>query len=681
MAEITELSMLYEIASVSFTASFDSEKNLVQEISEKAISLLGIRSFALINEDKRGPERVLTSWGFINTDELTEKLNQNKPNQFHFSFSINNKKYTLFMEHVYPIKEKEKKLYLIFGQQVKNALLIAGNIAKLKWTEDRLTKINNCFCNFGPDYRKNIRHLTELCGNILNGACAIYKYFNDNIVSVGAHWNLPSDYISVPEPENHICYNILKINENQIFNIRNLQNTPYAQKDPNIIRCQWQTCVGKAVKCKNNFIGAICVFYQKDFILNEEDEKFLEIIISAIRIEEEHYLTEKALKRSNEQLVQAQKMEAVGRLAGGIAHDFNNLLTAIRGYSELLLANIQDDNSCREDIEEIKKAADRGASLTKQLLAFSRKQAIQPQIVNLNTVITDMDKMLKRLIGENIELRLFLNPDIINIKVDPGQIGQMIVNLAINALDAMPEGGKLIIETNNVKLDESYISEHLTAKPGDYVMLAVSDTGCGMDAETQSHIFEPFFTTKEKDKGTGLGLATIYGIVKQHNGHIYVYSEAGKGTVFKIYLPQFKENIVPEQEQKTLQSMRNEETILVVEDEDSIRILIDKILKKNGYRVLTANNGTEAISICEQYKEPIHLMLVDVGLPEIKGTELAKRLLIIKPEMKLLFMSGYTDSHIIDYDLLSKESPFIQKPFTPDILAKKIREVLNDKVH
>ena len=212
-------------------------------------------------------------------------------------------------------------------------------------------------------------------------------------------------------------------------------------------------------------------------------------------------------------------------------------------------------------------------------------------------------------------------------------------------------------------------------------MLAVSDTGCGMDAETQSHIFEPFFTTKEKDKGTGLGLATIYGIVKQHNGHIYVYSEAGKGTVFKIYLPQFKENIVPEQEQKTLQSMRNEETILVVEDEDSIRILIDKILKKNGYRVLTANNGTEAISICEQYKEPIHLMLVDVGLPEIKGTELAKRLLIIKPEMKLLFMSGYTDSHIIDYDLLSKESPFIQKPFTPDILAKKIREVLNDKVH
>jgi PAS domain S-box-containing protein len=382
-------------------------------------------------------------------------------------------------------------------------------------------------------------------------------------------------------------------------------------------------------------------------------------------------------KQLEDQLRQSQKMEAVGQLAGGIAHDFNNLLTAITGYSSLGLQQIDKNHRISGYLEEIKKAGDRAANLTRQLLAFSRKQILQPLPLNLNDVVSDINKLLQRLIGEDIQLSVKLGLELRRIKVDPGQIEQVLVNLAVNARDAMPRGGKLTIETANVELGQEYASRRVGLQPGRYVLLAVSDNGVGMDEETEERIFEPFFTTKGKDKGTGLGLSTVYGIVKQSGGHISVYSEVGQGTTFKIYLPEYDAPETTALAPVPDASRRGWETVLLVEDEDVVRGLARKVLEQEGYSVLEASRGEEALSLCADYDQPIHLLLTDVVMPETSGKEVADRLRILRPEIKVLFMSGYTDEAIVHHGMLDAKVEFIQKPFTPVGLARKVRQVID----
>ncbi len=384
-----------------------------------------------------------------------------------------------------------------------------------------------------------------------------------------------------------------------------------------------------------------------------------------------------ARKELEQQFRQAQKMEAVGRLAGGVAHDFNNLLTIINGYSQLLLEKLEPASPLRAQAVEIQKSGERAAELTQQLLAFSRRQVLSPQILDLNQVVLDTHKMLRRLIGEDIDCRIVLHPELWKGKADPGQIAQIIMNLGVNARDAMPQGGTLTIETSNIELTEAYTSSHVEITPGRYVVLSVGDTGVGMDRETQSHIFEPFFTTKEQGKGTGLGLATVYGIVKQSGGHIWVYSELGKGSTFKIYLPSVEEEVSssppPGERRKTY---RGTETILVVEDDAAVRQLVADVLKAQGYRVLAAGDPEEAARTSTRYGQTIDLLLTDLVMPKLNGRQLAEHLAFLRPKMKVMFMSGYTDDAIVRRGLLRPGVAFIQKPFTPQALVRKVRGVL-----
>ncbi|MGO8990811.1 MAG: PAS domain S-box protein [bacterium] len=378
-----------------------------------------------------------------------------------------------------------------------------------------------------------------------------------------------------------------------------------------------------------------------------------------------------------DQLRQSQKMEAIGRLAGGVAHDFNNLLTVIKGYCQLSLAEMKESTPLRDALEVINKATEKAADLTRQLLAFSRRQIMEVRVLDLNTHLQNLDKMLRRIIGEDIELVTLLGEDIGRVKADPGQIEQVVMNLAVNAKDAMSKGGKLIIETANTELDEAYAHTHVAVTSGRYVMIAVSDTGAGMEPEVRDRVFEPFFTTKGKGKGTGLGLSTVYGIVKQSNGNIWVYSEPGKGTTFKIFLPRVDEPADNLRAQAAGEEFsRGSETILVVEDDKEVRNLAVRILKRQGYTVLDGSYGDEALNVCRNHQGPIHLLLTDVVMPGMSGRELAKRLESFHPEMKVLYMSGYTDDAIVMHGVLVQGVNYIQKPFTVDALAKKVREVL-----
>ena len=391
-------------------------------------------------------------------------------------------------------------------------------------------------------------------------------------------------------------------------------------------------------------------------------------------------LAQTARQELEQQLRQSQKMEAIGRLAGGVAHDFNNLLTAINGYSSLALQRANPDDRLRGYLEEIKKAGERAATLTRQLLAFGRKQMLKPVVLNLNDVVSDLNKMLRRLIGEDIRFNARFDPDLKPIKADPGQIEQVLVNLVVNSRDAMPQGGNLTIETANFESDAEFAGKHLGLAPGHYVMLAVSDSGCGMDDKTKARIFEPFFTTKEKGRGTGLGLSTVYGIVKQSGGTVWVYSEQGKGSVFKVYFPQMQEDA--EFSKPVLVETpvpRGSETILLVEDEDVVRGLARKILEQAGYDVLDARGGDEAIRLCHELPGPIHLLLTDVVMPESSGREIAECLAKLRPSTRVLYMSGYTDDAIVHHGVLDSDVEFIQKPFTPLALARKVREVLDAK--
>jgi len=380
-----------------------------------------------------------------------------------------------------------------------------------------------------------------------------------------------------------------------------------------------------------------------------------------------------------DQFRQAQKMEAVGRLAGGIAHDFNNLLTVITSYSELLLLDLREDDPLRGNVVEVRKAAITAATLTRQLLAFSRQQVLELRVLDLNDIVTGARKMLQRLIGEDVELVTVLAPGAWRVRADAGQVEQVIMNLAVNARDAMPNGGTLTLETANVEFDEEYLREHFGAKPGRYVMLAVSDTGVGMSEKTKSRIFEPFFTTKEAGKGTGLGLATVYGIVKQSRGFIWVYSEEDRGSTFKIYLPMAEGDQQIAAPKPRAAIGRGSETVLLVEDSAAVRTAVRQALERQGYTVVEAPGGATAVALAESYRKPIDLLLTDVVMPEMSGRELAERLQGARPGLSVLFMSGYTDDAVVRRGVLERGTAYIQKPFSPEDLSRKVREVLDTR--
>jgi two-component system cell cycle sensor histidine kinase/response regulator CckA len=384
-------------------------------------------------------------------------------------------------------------------------------------------------------------------------------------------------------------------------------------------------------------------------------------------------------KRIEEQLRQAQKMEAVGQLAGGVAHDFNNLLTVINGYGEMLLNQLSNNDSLREAVSEMTKAGERAAALTRQLLAFSRKQVLAPSVLDLNSVVIDLEKMLRRIIGEDIRLTTKLQSPLDPVKVDRGQMEQVILNLVVNARDAMPKGGQLLLQTRNVYLSEEYTRDHPYTRPGHYVVFAVSDTGHGMTPEVKAHIFEPFFTTKGPGVGTGLGLATVYGIVKQSGGSIEVISGPGAGTTFEIYLPRVERAMRTSKSQAGTKrpAPLGSETVLLVEDEDAVRTLSKLILRQSGYTILEASNAEEALAVARRHTQAIHLVVTDVVMPEVGGRELTERLLDIHPEMRVLFVSGYTDDAVFRHGVSEAEVNFLQKPFTPLALASKVREVLD----
>jgi PAS domain S-box-containing protein len=385
-------------------------------------------------------------------------------------------------------------------------------------------------------------------------------------------------------------------------------------------------------------------------------------------------------KLLEEQLLQAQKMEAVGRLAGGIAHDFNNILTAIKSYSELLIEDMATEKGRVEDVQEIREAADRAANLTRQLLAFSRQQMLRPRVLDLNSTVRDLKSMLDRLIGANIELKTKLSPDIGMITADPGQIEQVLVNLVVNASDAMTDGGRIDMETANVDLDDEYARTHVATPAGPYVMLSVSDTGHGMSRETQARLFEPFFTTKEKGKGTGLGLSTVYGIVKQSGGSIWVYSEPDRGTTFKIYLPRVNETADLPVPVPVTNGKGGDETILLVEDEDAVREVASRILRRHGYTVVEARNGTDALRQFTDGGSEFDLIVTDIVMPEMGGLELAQRVREWSPNARILFTSGYTEDAVLRRNFLDPGAEFVEKPFTPARLAQRAREVLDGPV-
>ena len=384
-------------------------------------------------------------------------------------------------------------------------------------------------------------------------------------------------------------------------------------------------------------------------------------------------------RRLEEQYHQAQKMESLGRLTGGVAHDFNNLLTAINGFAELLQMRLPPDDPQQPMVSSILHSGQRAADLVRQLLAFSRKQIIEPEILDLNAVVANMDKMLRRVIGEDIQLKTVLAPDLWSVKIDPTQLEQIVVNLAVNARDAMPDGGRLTIETANVFLDGAYMATHVEAQAGQHVRLAISDSGVGISEEAMAQIFEPFFTTKELGRGTGLGLATVHGIVKQNGGDIQVYSEQDVGTTFKVYLPSAveigSEKTFPEIE---VEIPTGHETVLLVEDDATVRSLVQRVLQSLGYNLLEAEGGQEALQIAAGYDDFIHLLLTDVVMPDINGKKLAEELLQTRPDLKVLFMSGYTDNAIAHHGVLDPGTAFVQKPFSPTVIAHRIREVLDE---
>jgi PAS domain S-box-containing protein len=446
------------------------------------------------------------------------------------------------------------------------------------------------------------------------------------------------------------------------------------EQDDDFYRQMWKTLLGGAA-WTGQFVNR-----RQDGTLFEE-----EATISPVRDATGQVVNYVAVKRDitnekrlEQQLFQSQKMEAIGRLAGGVAHDFNNLLGVITGYGELVLGRLPDDDPLEKKIKQILIAAERAAGLTRQLLAFSRQQVLQPRILDLNAVVSQMEQMLQRLIGEDVDLSTRLEPHLGSVKADPGQMEQVLMNLAVNARDAMPEGGQITVETQNVSIDADSVGTHSSTPMGRYVMLAVTDTGSGMAATTQARIFEPFFTTKEVGKGTGLGLSTVYGIVKQSDGYIWVYSEIGVGTTFKIYLPRTDEEAQAAPPETARSEPGGAETVLLVEDEPSLRDLLSEVLGDNGYSVLVARSGAEAVEIAAKHAGAIQIMVTDVIMPGMTGPKIAELVAPTRPEMKVLFMSGYSDESVTRHGLVGPGRAFLSKPFGPDVLLRRVRESLDE---
>jgi signal transduction histidine kinase len=449
------------------------------------------------------------------------------------------------------------------------------------------------------------------------------------------------------------------------------------------LRRGFRTCAVFPLRAGGDARGVFVLYCHDPF--GDEDIRVLRILVEDLSFAAESVHNEETLRRDiqarrllEEQFRQAQKMEAVGRLAGGVAHDFNNLLSVILGCTDLVMEDMKPGDPAWVDLEEVRRAGERAATLTRQLLAFSRQQPLAPRVLDVGQVALGMERMLGRLLGEDVELAMLTARGLGLVYVDPGQVEQVVMNLAVNARDAMPRGGKLTIETCNVELDAAYAAAHHGVKPGPYVMLAMTDTGVGMEASVRERIFEPFFTTKDEDKGTGLGLSTVFGIVKQSGGHIWVYSEPGRGTTFKVYLP--RTDRTPETESTAPAepaTLRGSETILLVEDEEQVRVMTRNVLRRHGYTVLDAQNGGEAFLVCEQYTATIHLLLTDVVMPRMSGRELAERLAPLRPAMRVLYVSGYAGSSIVHHGVIESGVAFLSKPITPDALLRKVREVID----
>ena len=516
------------------------------------------------------------------------------------------------------------------------------------------------------------RLLTELAANVSYGLMSLRARLDrERVEEERARLSLAveqaAEAIMVTDPRGNIAYvnpafeTVTGYRRDEVLG-QNPRILKSGKQDAEFYRALWETLT-RGEAWTGRFFNR-----RKDGTLYEA-----EAVISPVRDSAGRVVNFVAVQRDvtrerqlEEQVRQSQRIEAVGRLAGGVAHDFNNLLTIIGGYSDLLLEHLGPQHPQLSHVSEIRKAADRAASLTRQLLAFSRRQVLAPQVIDLNSIFANLHSMLRRLIGEDIELVNIPGAHLGLVKVDPGQIEQVILNLIVNARDAMPQGGKITIETDNVVLGADYAGAHFPLKPGPYVLLAVSDTGSGMAPEIQAHIFEPFFTTKEQGKGTGLGLAMVYGIVKQSGGYIWVYSEVGRGTTFKIHLPRVEEKLEPVEAPRRVVGRRGTETILLVEDEAAVRSLVCGVLEGGGYKVLVARNGEDALVVSEQHKGPIHLLLTDVVMPEMGGPELAEHLRPYHREMRVLYMSGYTDDAIVHHGVLGSSAAFLQKPFTPE---------------
>ena len=531
-----------------------------------------------------------------------------------------------------------------------------------------------------------LKSIAEACGRLLGSESVGFRLMEGDELVVSGSWGDNDEIMLAPRLKIGESLSGMVAARGEPLVVTDLANDARllpAHREANR-RLGYQGMLVVPVKVGERVVGVLSIRTRREEGFSAEDLTIATAFASqaAVALENSRLYqeTQRAydeLSETQDQLTQARKMEAVGRLAGGIAHDFNNLLTVMTGRSQLLLRRLTPEDPVRSEIELIEKTANRAADLTRQLLAFSRKQILQPAVMNLNAAVATMSEVLRRMIGEDVLLATALDPALGWVQADPSQIEQIVINLVVNARDAMPKGGRLTLETANVELEGAYARAHVGAHPGPHVMLAVSDTGAGMDADTRTRIFEPFFTTKGPGKGTGLGLATVYGIVKQSGGHICVYSELGQGTAFKIYLPRVDPAADPVEPGGLLAHVaQGRETILLVEDEEAVRELARDILEANGYAVLEARHGDEALAICERHSEPIHLMLTDVVMPGMNGRELAERLARLRPETKVLYMSGYTDNAIVLHGVLNGRAVFLQKPFSPDALARKVREVL-----
>ncbi len=551
---------------------------------------------------------------------------------------------------------------------------VERNITEKKKSAERLEKINSTLLSLGPDTANNLARLVELFGSMLGADCAMYNRLEGENFKVRALWGVCFERTEF-KAENTPCYKVLSNSEaarGMVFN----ELAEFSESA--CLRGKgFKSYFGHPVKFESGK-GVVCVLYKRACEPGEEDRKVLGIIAAAIGMEEARGAGEAAARESEAKLRQSQKMEAVGLLAGGIAHDFNNILTAIKGYCSLVDNALVPEDPSREDMREIMNAADRATNLTRQLLAFSRRQIMAPKVVDLNKTLGDMLKMLRRVIGEDIRLstKLFSAPCL--VKVDPNQIEQVVVNLVLNARDAVSKGGEITMETEVLLPPDEFFSARPELARGRLVCVKVRDNGCGISPEVKKHMFEPFFTTKEQGKGTGLGLSMVYGTVKQSGGDIEVESEPGQGSVFKLYFPLVEAALPGKAGEPTLETLKGgSETILLVEDEESLRRLGERVLRAGGYTVISAIDGKAALEAVERYGKPVDLLLTDLVMPGMSGRDLALELARRRLAGRILYMSGYTDEAILKHGVLEPGIAFIYKPFTVDALAFKVREVLD----